>query len=285
MSCCEPLWEVTAGAVILHRDRATAGAIVAANPGTTTAFSSGTDFNFGWNAGPDIAIDRRIGDDNFLDLRYFNSYGTANVAFVTPGAFIGAGFTGPGGTTFAGSDLTKLNSTEINWKHQAWDQLALLAGFRAIELKDDLSYTINHTVASSQYDYNNHLYGGQFGADWSLTRRDNPLQINIVGKAGVFGNSDDGGLTSFQPVGTPIRVVTGQGTTTSFVGNLDCTASYALTSHISIRGGYELLWLTNLALAPDAASRSLTNPFVLSTVSDSDHLFYQGANVAVDFVW
>ncbi len=152
-------------------------------------------------------------------------------------------------------------------------------------MKDDLSYTIDRTVAGSEYNFNNHLYGGQFGADWSLTRRDNPLQLNVVGKAGIYGNSDNGGITEFEPVGTPVQTFAGQATTTSFVGELDCSASYALTSHIAIRGGYELLWLTNLALAPDAASRSLTNPGLLTTVSDSDNLFYQGANVAVECVW
>ncbi len=83
-------------------------------------------------------------------MRYFNSYGSASTQFVTPGGFIGAGFTGPGGTRFIGSDLTKLDSTEINWRHQRWNRLALLAGFRWIELRDGVSYNIGN-VAASQY--------------------------------------------------------------------------------------------------------------------------------------
>ena len=96
-----------------------------------------------------------------------------------------------------------------------------------------------------------------------------------MGKAGVYGNADNGGITEFGPVGRPIGSFIGQGSSTAFVGELDFMAAYTLTSHIAVRGGYQLLWLSDLALATDAASRSLTNPGLLTTVSDSDHLFYQ----------
>ncbi|HZZ29301.1 MAG TPA: BBP7 family outer membrane beta-barrel protein [Pirellulales bacterium] len=203
----------------------------------------------------------------------------------TPGAFIGAGFTGPANTLFDGHALTKLDSSEINWRHQEWDQLALLVGFRWVELKDNVTYRLNSTVAEGNYDYNNHLYGGQIGADWAPFDHCNPLQIHIVGKVGVFGNADDGGITEFGPVGTRIGSFTGRDSTTPFVGELDFSATYTLTNHIAIRGGYQLLWLTDLALAADAANRSLLNPSLLRNVSDDGRLFYQGATVGLDFAW
>ena len=278
------MWYVSAGAVILQRNRPMAGTIVASNPGLVP-FSRGSDFNFDWEVGPDITIGRRIGCDNILEARYFNSYETADIQFRTPGNFIGAGFTGPANTLFFGHALTKLDSTEINFRHQEWDQLALLVGFRWVELKDNASYLLNNTVAEGSYDYNNHLYGGQIGADWAVTSRCNPLQLNVVGKAGIFGNADDGGITQFAPAGTPIQSFTGRGTATSFVGELDFSAAYILTNHIAVRGGYQLLWLSDVALATDAASRSLQNPSLLRTVSDDGNLFYQGATVAIDFIW
>jgi hypothetical protein len=271
--------------VFLHRDRPTAGTIVGAFPAGVPAFSRGSDFDFGWDAGPDITVDRRLGDYNALDVRFFDSDETADLQFRTPGNFIGAGFTGPANTLFVGRDVTKLDSTEINWRRQSWDQLAWLVGFRTVELEDNTTYDINHTVAAGGYNYNNHLYGGQFGLDWALLDRSNPLQINVVGKAGVYGNADNGGITEFVPVGKPIGSFTGQGSSTAFVGELDFSAAYILTKHIAIRGGYQLLWLSDLALATDAASRSLTNPSLLSTVDSTGELFYQGATVGIDFVW
>ncbi len=118
----------------------------------------------------------------------------------------------------------------------------------------------------------------------ALTGQSNPLQIRVVGKAGIFGNANSGGIYDFSGH-TPIGSFTGQGTGTAFVGDLSFSASYALTNHIAIRGGYQTLWLTNLALGADAASRSLVNPALLRTVSDNGHLFYQGATVGMDFIW
>ncbi len=283
MNCCQPLWYASGGAVFLHRDRPTAGSIIGAFPTGTPAFSRGSDFDFGWNAGPDITIARRLDCNDLLAARFFSSDATADLRFVTPGNFIGAGFTGPGGTRITGRDETKLDSLELNWQHQKWDQLSLLAGFRALELADSAKYQIGPTAAGD-YTYVNHLYGGQLGADWALTDRCNPLQLNVVGKAGVYGNTDEGGITQLVG-GTPVGRFAGQGTATSFVGELDFSASYALTNHIAIRGGYELLWLSDLALATNEASRTLTNPGLLRTVNSDSHLFYQGANVALDFVW
>ena len=36
------------------------------------------------------------------------------------------------------------------------------------------------------------------GLDWKLTDRCSPLQINAVGKAGLYGNQADGGIYEFQ---------------------------------------------------------------------------------------
>jgi hypothetical protein len=285
MCCCPSMWYVSAGAAILHRDRPDPGIIVGNNPFTGVAFSRGSDFNFNWAGGPDITIGRRLGDESMLMVRYFNSYETADVNFRTPGGFIGAGFTGPANTLFNGHALTKLDSTEINLRRQQWDQLALLVGFRWVELKDEAAYKINTTVAEGDYEYNNHLYGGQIGADWAVTSPRNPLQLNVVGKAGVFGNANDGGIFESRPVGNPIGSFAGRGSSTSFVGELDFTAAYIFTDHIAIRGGYQLLWLSDLALATNEASRSLLNPSLLRNVNDDSHLFYQGATVAIDFVW
>jgi hypothetical protein len=284
--CCQPLWYVSAGAVFLHRDRPDPGIIVGNNPFTGVAFSRGSDFNFDWASGPDISIDRRIGDDNSLDVRFFDSDASASdLHFRTPGGFIGAGFTGPANTLFDGQAFTKLYSTEINWRHQLWDRLSWLVGFRTVELEDNVMYEINHTVAAGEYNYNNNLYGGQIGLDWALTGPSNPWQFNAIGKAGVYGNADNGGATFFQPVGTAVRTVNGVGSSTAFLGELDFTLAYALTRHIAIRGGYELLWLSDLALATDAASRSLLNPALLRTVESNGNLFYQGATVGLDFTW
>jgi hypothetical protein len=281
--CDSPLWYGSAGVVFLHRDRPSAGTIIGALPSGTPAFSRGSDFEFGWTAGPDLTIARRIGCNDFVEGRYFSSEGSGDTRFVTPGPFIGAGFTGPGDTTIFGRNSTRLDSGEINWRRQAADRLALLAGFRWAELDDGATYKIGPTAAAD-YNYINHLFGGQIGADWALTNRLDRLQLDVAGKVGVYGNRADGGVTQLVG-GSPVQSFVGQGTATAFLGELDCSASYALTNHIAVRGGYQLLWLTDLALATDAANRSLVNPTLLQTVSSNGQLFYQGATLSVDFAW
>ncbi|MBL9165621.1 MAG: BBP7 family outer membrane beta-barrel protein [Planctomycetaceae bacterium] len=73
-------------------------------------------------------------------------------------------------------------------------------------------------------------------------------------------------------------------TKAAFVGEIDLTLGYRLTQHIIVRGGYQLLWIDNVALAGDAASRGLLNPSVLRGV-EFNSLFYQGATTGIDFVW
>ena len=283
--CCGPTCYASAGAVILHRSRPDGGIIVGNNPFTGANFPDGRDFTFGWDSGPDVTVGYYIDPCDAIEGRFFDDDGAQDTnTFRTPGGFIGAGFTGPANTLFQGRYTTQFYSSEINWRHDLDQQFAFLAGFRWIELADEMAYRINGTVAEGDYQYNNHLYGGQLGLDWLLTDRSNPLQVKVVGKAGLFGNSNDGGIFEFGG-GNPIGSFKGRDTTTSFVGELDFTVAYWFTSHVALRGGYELLWIDDVSLASDAASRSLLNPSLLRTVDDSQDLFYHGAMVGLDFVW
>ncbi len=288
-NCCRmPKCYASAGVVILHRSRPDSGTVVGNNPFTGTTFSNASDFRFGWDAGPDVTIGYRYDCCDAIEGRFFEDDGASDDnSFRTPGGFIGAGFTGPANTLFDGRYTTQLYSSELNWRHSLNDQLDVLTGFRWIELKDDMNYRINTTVAEGDYRYRNHLYGAQMGLDWKLTDRCSPLQINAVGKAGLYGNQADGGSYPSAPVGSPIsgNTFTGVDTTAAFVGELDFTATYRLSCHCAVHGGYELLWLNDVALAGDAASRSLQAPVLLRTVDNGQNLFYNGATTGIDFTW
>jgi Putative beta barrel porin-7 (BBP7) len=285
--CCPPMWYASAGAVILHRSRPDSGIVVGDNPFTGTSFSSPSDFRFGWDAGPDVTLGYRLNCCDSIEGRFFDDDGASdNNNFVTPGNFIGAGFTGPGGTNFTGRYTTQLYSSELNWRHKMNDQVTFITGFRWIDLADEMDYRLNTTVAEGDYKYTNQLYGGQLGVDYKLTDRCNPLQIDAVGKAGLYGNQSNGGIYEFQGANRNfIGSFTGVDTDPAFVGELDFTATYQVTCHMSVHGGYELLWMSKVALAGDAASRSLLNPSLLRVVDNDQNLFYNGATAGIDFVW
>jgi len=282
--CCGPSCYASAGVVILHRDRPDPGTVVGANPGGgVPAFFDASSFDFGWDEGPDLTIGWRSACGNGWEGRFFRVESESDTFFVTPGGFIGAGFTGPGGTTFTNHYLTKLSSSELNWRHPMNERVTFLTGFRWVELHDEVYFKLNGNVATGDYEFNNRLYGGQAGADVALTSNSNPLQMNVIGKAGLYGNVADGGIFEFQG-NNFIGSFVGQDTTAAFVGEVDFTAKYQLTRCTWIQGGYQLLWIDGVALGGDAASRSLLNPSLLRTVDDHNNIFYNGATAALVFV-
>jgi hypothetical protein len=281
MCGCGPVWYASAGMVILKRDRPSPGTVIAANPGGAP-FSSASDFSFDYEAGFNVALARRFGD-TILEGRYFGVDSTDTNNLVAPGNFIGAGFTGPGGTSFTGKYLTMLDSTEINLRRNLSDRVSILGGFRWVELKDEMFYKLNGNVATGDYEYNNRLYGGQIGAAFNAARPSSRWIGSVEGKAGIYGNVVDGGIYEFQG-NNFIGSFVDQSTTTSFVGEVDLTLGYRLTPHIILSSGYKMLWLGDVSLAGEAASRSLLNPSLLRSNRYED-LFYQGATASIDFVW
>ncbi|WP_428303742.1 BBP7 family outer membrane beta-barrel protein [Lacipirellula sp.] len=279
---CGPKWYASVGAVFLKRDRPDAGTVVAANP-AGTPFSSASDFSFNYDAGVDVGLARRLAGGTIVEARYFGVDSTDTNQFVTPGGFIGAGFTGPANTSFNGKYLTMLDSTEINLRRPLNDRLSILGGFRWVELKDEMSYKINGNVATGTYEYNNRLYGAQIGANYSLARPTARWIASAETKVGMYGNVADGGIFEYQGNNFIGGFADGH-TTTAFVGEIDLTLGYRLTKHIVVRGGYQMLWMDNVALAGNAASRSLLNPSLLRDI-DFNSLFYQGAMTGVDFTW
>ena len=86
-----------------------------------------------------------------------------------------------------------------------------------------------------------------------------------------------------------IDVVTGFDRTVSAhptgVGDLNFTAAYQLTNVWSIRGGYQLLWLTGLALASEQFPQ-VSHHFVPDLdVVDDGSLFLHGALVSLEAAW
>jgi hypothetical protein len=284
---CAPTWKVRAGAVILTRS--TPDQVVLARPmGGAIQISGGEDFNFGYAGGPDISIERRIGDGpNSVEVRYFGAlewtsdfdYGnTGNIQI------------GPINIPFAidvnADYLSRLNSTEINWRHQRSDRVTWLTGFRIIELHEELSYDVDFIVPNLtgvSWNTDNHLYGAQVGADLQMWRLGGPLSVNGLFKAGIYGNDADNDF-EFDVLGTPIIQGRDDANPVAFVGEIGVTSAYQLTRHFAIRGGYQLLWISEVALASDQAQLAL-NTLNPNTINASGDVFYHGALVGGEFTW
>lgn len=263
------------------RSRPGGGATVQANP-AGTPFTSGRDFNFGWSNNIDATVGIRFWRTEAVEIRYMNFDSDASHTFRTPGNFIGAGFTGPGNALFQGQAQTRMESWEVNWRHQLFDQLTVLAGYRQIHVGDNLHYAINSTVAFGEYDYVNKLRGFQIGADWAILPITSPIQINLIGKIGRYSLDTSGGISEFSGAGhTFIGGFFGSGSDHVYGSEAGVVVGYRLSNTVMIRAGYQALWLNDLGLASNNASNSILNPSLLTTNVYRGNLLLQSVSVGL----
>jgi len=76
---------------------------------------------------------------------------------------------------------------------------------------------------------------------------------------------------------------TGTTSRTSFVGQIGLKASYRLTEHLAAFGGYELMWIDGVLLAPDLISAASGSED--ETLSCDHHAFYHGALAGLELTW
>jgi hypothetical protein len=275
-----PNWYVNVTALALNRSTPDGGAIIASNPGGVP-FLSADDLDFDMGPGIDASIGFNAFDNEWFEARVMYSKFEGENSFVSPGAFIGVGFTGPGGTNFESDFSTTFSSAELNWRHSINDQLTVLAGLRALEVKDSFGTVLNNNVATGLYDGKNKLYGAQIGAQMSFLDDSSPFQLMLSGKVGAYANRSSAGIREFQGNNFIGSFESGTDTKTSFVAEIGLTAGYQLSESLTLTAGYEAVWLDSLALASNAASESMLNPSLLSNSIFRDDLWLHGASIGL----
>ena len=130
----------------------------------------------------------------------------------------------------------------------------------------------------------NNLYGFQIGADGKLFERSH-FSINGLIKAGAYLNH------ASELTGVSLaKTVYESGASTNhaaFVGEGGMQCKYQVTSAITLKIGYEILWLAGVALAPGQIQEtytiySPTNVYTRGVNSRSDVLFH-GATAGLEF--
>lgn len=278
-----PLWSVSAGSIFLHRSRPDTAAIVTPPTGTPGVVINGTDFGFDWNAGPDVSLTRRCSNGLIWEGRYFGDYSAdanARIPNITSFRAAGIGITILGGGSLDAFYRTQLNSSELNLHKPVTDKITILGGFRWVEIEDRLRLNIASPVTFLSWEEQNRLYGAQLGTRLSFTESANPFRLNLSAKAGIYGNVADNRLTS-----TILSSDFNSETKTAFLGEANLLGTYHLTKHISIGGGYQVMWLDNLALASDAAAITKQVPGGTASPVPEGRLFYNGALAAMELTW
>ena len=279
------LGTVQAGALFLSRSRANAAP-------TSKVFGRGDgrllvdagDVELSTAGGLDLTIIARMSEAIGLEIRYFGIDGWKTSREVTDPLEAGVRFEGFGTSIAAASEridyASRLYNFEINVLPQVTEGIPLVIGFRSLQLHERFElWQLDSPGASMDLGShtNNHLYGLQIGAEPYLGGAGGPLRLDGLLKAGIYGNHAVQGTAS--PLSSP--GVEARRSTVAFVGEAGVAIVYRVNRFLAVRGGYELLWIQHVALAPDQSlGTDLAAP---SAAVELDTAFLHGAAASVEF--
>jgi hypothetical protein len=277
------------GAIILQRSAPISTTLVT-GPADATLLDAAS-LGLGWEAGFELAANRSLNQQGrSIEARFFQIHSGEAVSTVgTPVSLVG--FQGVLSSAVLGvtnHDVTAaysalLRNVELNVNQQVRDCWTWCLGFRYVNLEDELGLS-QGTFFTHRVRTQNNLFGGQVGAASCLWSRDR-LALDATAKAGLYfdqATSDYSFRFPAIPVAdTDLSAVQNQ---LSFVGEIGLVGTYRLTDRIALRGGYQLLWIEGVAMAPDQFAAVAPAPNTMAIKTDGG-VFYHGAIAALEITW
>ena len=283
------LGTVRLGALIFSRDHTSAEPSAKVFRATDDhLLLDANDMGLGTATGVDLTLLTAISATNELEFRYFGIDGWhgSETANSPPD---GVRLTGYGvslsslGQRF--DYYSRLYNVEFNFRPRVSEGIPLILGFRSMQLHErfEVWRFDDEPPATLQLGTGtrNFLYGFQIGAEPYLGSSSSPLRLEGLAKAGIYLNHAYQGTFS-----QPLEVTTIEATRnrSAFVGELGLMLDYRFSRFLAARAGYEMLWITGVALAPNQSGT--TDLLVPSaTIQCSGTAFYQGATAALEFVF
>ncbi len=285
---CGPRWTFTAEAIALERTTTRSQALFVPTGTVTPDPLDANESNFPMAYGPKVSAIRHDVCGFDVEVAYFQVDGFSAFGELPGTSRMVADMTGTGLTVTDGTAryTSALYNGELNLRRQWNEWLTLLAGFRAVELDehyrgngmDFFDPTVTDSVATNTF---NHLYGTQIGADAEVFNLGGPLLVNVICKAGVFGNAAEQNY-QLAPGGVILNAFdTKSCSQTSFLGEASVVATYAVTKHIAFRALLDTMWLTGVALAPEQIS-SVNVRRRTDVINTSGGVFYYGGGVGME---
>ena len=295
-------------------------------PATTgTPALNSTNLNQGFSPGFRLGATYHVDSNYNLELSFFHisdwdstrSIGPDNplnwLVMRAPGGFFQTQDFAYQSMTWSYS--TELYSTEFNVQKKISNRITMLVGFRWLQLHENLQGTIppadifQPTWKSTNPEYTlndvanittgtmapayppfwntsttNNLYGLQIGADGKLFERGR-FSIDGLIKVGGYWNH------ASESTGVSIaKVVYNSGASTdhaAFIGEAGLQCKYQITSRLTLKLGYEALWLDGVALAPGQIQETYSTfaPVTVTArgVNSDSNVLFQGATAGLEF--
>lgn len=283
--CATPAWTGSVGSVFLHRSNAQAATLV--EDGVSGAeLVNVTDLDLGVGAGPWAEFAWRLGPNWELGVEYFSVQGwKGRQRLADPGNLRVPLLSSDPADRFDAISATygsQLYSTDFVARWHCSERLALSSGFRWVELHELVNSVADGALSDgvAALRTSNYLYGYQLGGEVVLWDRGGPLQVEFVGKAGIYRNFYRASLIA-EGSGVSERYRE-KDDRISFVGQIGLKARFRLTENLSAFGGYEAMWIDGVALAPDFVAAHEHGDY---GAVRSGHAFYHGALTGLEWNW
>jgi hypothetical protein len=281
-------------------------------PGTDAL--NGNGFQQGFAGGPRLDLIGH-GDQGYdLELSYFQIDGWSSEKTVVPGsatdclvmtapgrwlnpAQTPGGFNGWLQTNqtdtqgMAWAYASKLYNAELNVRWNPSPLVTMLAGFRWVSLRENLSGALDPPTMPEPPFWNtattNNLYGFQIGAEGKLLERGR-FSIIVPVKAGVYDNNAQQ-ATTVSVIFKQLAAGSASTNHAAFVGQTGLQCKYQLTNDLLLRAGYEAIWLEGVALAPGqvqetyTTTNNLNNSVQALGVNCNSGAFYHGTTVGLEY--
>ncbi len=176
------------------------------------------------------------------------------------------------------------DSTWVRQAQRAWLP-AVFGGIRVVTIPETMKYLAQANAGNGSYDIatHNNMVGPQVGAELFYEHYEWRFGGRMKGAALVNWSNQSSRVRILSPTGTPLlpnRDEYAQDNELGFAGEMNFIGAYQVTPNFAFRTSYDLLWVTNLALAQNQITFSPSTP---PAISSHHGLFYQGASIG--FEW
>jgi hypothetical protein len=209
------------------------------------------------------------------------------------------------------TDLATLNSIEANVVWHSYDggfnrrsgrpaqryagydggSLDWIGGFRWVNLEDSAVLAVTPTGAPQASTYSartsSNLFAGQVGVRGRMAfERWGVEGFSKIGLGGTSLSQSQSLFDVFAPDSPLRQPQSGRAGGMGLVSEMNLSAIYRITDVWGFRVGYNLMWVTGVALAPDQFVFSTSqDPGVGSGVSGTGSLFLAGGNLGLEARW
>ena len=279
-------WRFAADALFWQR-RQPGAAVLISNTADASQAIRAEELDYGFHTGPRLSVSYELDSGRTLEVSWLgiDSWHTGTTVATTSNALLRVNSAIPvfalAGDEIEATASSSLQNFEINLYRQPWASLRWLAGFRYLELDEQLAWQLHTPPIPFAYAVTtrNRMYGAQVGAEATLWNRGGPLSLGVLGKVGLYGNAVNH-LSQYVTNVTALSAGDSMATL-SLVSDIQLSLVYQVTDHWSMRAGYQLLWIEQAALAVDQVAVS---DFVFDRGLDAKgDAFYHGAIIGLEY--